>query len=298
VSPTPWPSPSPTATITPTPSPTITLTPTPTPTPTPSATPTQTPTPTPSATPTQTPTPTPTITSTPTVTITYTLTPTSTIIPSPSASVGPAYNAPIITQVKATSITQTSAVITWIADIPSDSYAKYGKTTMTLEKYDASLQLSHGLSLSSLLPNTVYQYYVKSCANGLCTTSAQYQFKTLRKLKRGSLGPIGFAVLSVVNEIEPQIDEIKQSGEDTTEIENMVEQSIDLLEKEQDSNARSVIEDARARTNELLVKVRSRMRASKLDNTFWILLVAVLIVVGYVAYAKFMKGKRKKRKGP
>ncbi|MFH0971441.1 MAG: fibronectin type III domain-containing protein, partial [Candidatus Micrarchaeota archaeon] len=225
------------------------------------------------------------------------LTPSPSISPSPSAipssTFGPA-SAPAISLVQAVSITQTSAAITWITDVDSDSLVKYGKTIPSLTKSDPALVQSHAISLSGLSPNTVYQYNVKSCAQGSCGNSVNYQFKTLRKMRRASLGPTGYAVLAVINELEPQIDEIKQSGEDTWEIEQMVQTSIDLVERDEEAQADAVIQDAKRKTQDLVSKVRGRLRASSIDAIYWLMGIIVVLGIAYFAYASTRGKKRRK----
>lgn len=83
--------------------------------------------------------------------------------------------APAISNINETSITQTSATVTWTTDELSDSQVEYGTTTSygsstTLNTTDVT---SHSVGLSSLSPNTLYHYRVKSRdpSNNLATST-------------------------------------------------------------------------------------------------------------------------------
>ena len=68
-----------------------------------------------------------------------------------------------ITNVHAINITGASAQITWTTDKMSTSIVDFGtSTTYGNLSYDTTVTLSHSVSLSGLLPNTVYHYRVKS----------------------------------------------------------------------------------------------------------------------------------------
>ncbi|MBI5224481.1 hypothetical protein HY989_01285 [Candidatus Micrarchaeota archaeon] len=264
--------PSPTASITPmpttsSPSPTATISPTPTATISPSPTPTPIPSPSPTPTPTATPT------------------------PSVSAA-----GTPLLSLISATSITQTSAVITWVSDIDSDSSVAYWKKPSTKLVFDdATKVLSHAISLSGLTANTLYYYTVRSCNLGKCTASNTYQFKTLRKLTRSTVGPTGMAVLTTINELEMKVDELR-SSEDTSEIEILIEQSVGLVELGNEAQAESTIEEARVKTQELIDKVRGRARASKFDSNAWLVLLVALLAAAYLLYMNKSKPKAKGKK--
>ncbi len=91
--------------------------------------------------------------------------------------------APTITSVSVSSITEGSAVITWITDEPASSQVEYGKTAdyglaSTLKQ---GLVVSHSITLSSLEPNTTYHFRVKSRDNaGNEAVSRDYTYTTLR----------------------------------------------------------------------------------------------------------------------
>lgn len=63
----------------------------------------------------------------------------------------------------ASSITSTSATITWTTDVPSNSRVDYGLTNSYGQNVtDASYALSHAITLTGLLPGTPYHYKVTS----------------------------------------------------------------------------------------------------------------------------------------
>jgi len=89
---------------------------------------------------------------------------------------------PIISAVANTSITTTSALITWTTDQSSDSQVEYGPTSSlgSLTTRDTNITLSHSVSLSPLAQNTTYYYKAKSCNSvSACTHSDFYTFTTL-----------------------------------------------------------------------------------------------------------------------
>ncbi|HPN15183.1 MAG TPA: fibronectin type III domain-containing protein [bacterium] len=89
--------------------------------------------------------------------------------------------APIISNVQAINITQTSARIIWDTDEPADSLTNYGLTVIYTDSVsNGSFVLSHGLDLSGLTPDTVYHFQViSSDPFGNTAVSGDYTFKTL-----------------------------------------------------------------------------------------------------------------------
>ena len=71
---------------------------------------------------------------------------------------------PVISNVSPSSITQSSASVSWTTDENSDSQVEYGLTTGygSLSASNSSLVTSHNISLSSLSATTLYHYRVKS----------------------------------------------------------------------------------------------------------------------------------------
>jgi outer membrane lipoprotein-sorting protein len=88
---------------------------------------------------------------------------------------------PVISEISASSITETGAVITWTTDEDSTSQVEYGTTsaygsTTTLNE---NLVTSHSVTLSELTSGTTYHYRVKSKdASGNEKNSGDYTFIT------------------------------------------------------------------------------------------------------------------------
>ena len=88
---------------------------------------------------------------------------------------------PVISSVSTGSITSTSATIAWTTDEASDTQVEYGLTSSygSQTTLNTSLVISHSQSLSSLTPNTVYNYRVKSRDSaGNLSTSGNFTFTT------------------------------------------------------------------------------------------------------------------------
>jgi hypothetical protein len=71
---------------------------------------------------------------------------------------------PVISEISASDIAQTSAVITWTTDEPATSQVEYGLTSGygSATSLDSTLVTSHSVSLSELSAGTTYHYRVKS----------------------------------------------------------------------------------------------------------------------------------------
>ena len=86
---------------------------------------------------------------------------------------------PTVSNVQATSITATSATITWITNAPADSTVDYGLTTAYgSQASGVSLVTSHGITLTGLAANTTYHYRCSSsneCGTGV---SGDFTFTT------------------------------------------------------------------------------------------------------------------------
>ena len=89
---------------------------------------------------------------------------------------------PIITNVVVSSITETSAVITWATDEPGTSQVEYGTTTGygSTTALDEDLVTSHGMTLTSLAGDTTYHFGVKS--QDECGNEAKSEDKTFTTL--------------------------------------------------------------------------------------------------------------------
>ncbi len=94
----------------------------------------------------------------------------------------PTTKAPVISAVTASSVTSTSAVITWTTDQASSSLVNYGTTTSygSSSTLNPSLVTSHSVTLSGLTPGTTYDFQVVSANSAsVSSTSANYTFVTL-----------------------------------------------------------------------------------------------------------------------
>jgi Purple acid Phosphatase, N-terminal domain len=89
-------------------------------------------------------------------------------------------NAPNVSNIAVTGITDTAATITWTTDISSDSAVEYGTTSSYGSlATDDTVTFNHSVSLSGLTPSTVYHYHVQSSSSSLSrSTSADLTFTT------------------------------------------------------------------------------------------------------------------------
>jgi hypothetical protein len=88
---------------------------------------------------------------------------------------------PVISNLTVSSITNTTATITWTTDEASSSQANYGvTTTYTLSStLDPTLVTSHSVTLSGLTPGTLYDFDVMSTNSvSLSSTSSNNSFTT------------------------------------------------------------------------------------------------------------------------
>lgn len=89
---------------------------------------------------------------------------------------------PVITDVMAQSITDSSAVITWTTDSPSEGSVEYGpgdKGYRFVSAYDNTMVTSHSVALTGLAAQTTYHYKVKSRdASGLWAAAPDATFTT------------------------------------------------------------------------------------------------------------------------
>jgi phosphodiesterase/alkaline phosphatase D-like protein len=88
---------------------------------------------------------------------------------------------PVISGVSASSITETSAVITWTTNEPATSQVEYGPTTSygSTSPLNSTLVTSHSVSLPGLTAGTTYHYRVKSKDTAENEkTSGDYTFTT------------------------------------------------------------------------------------------------------------------------
>ncbi len=90
--------------------------------------------------------------------------------------------APVINAVSSSSVTGTSATITWITNEAADSQVEYGVSTAygSSSTLNAARATSHAQALTGLTEKTIYHYRVKSKdAEGNGAVSADYTFTTL-----------------------------------------------------------------------------------------------------------------------
>ncbi len=78
------------------------------------------------------------------------------------------------------SVTSTSATISWNTDKLASSQATYGTTLAygSYSTYDITLVTLHSVQLTGLTPGTTYNYAVTSAVNGGSATSANFTFTT------------------------------------------------------------------------------------------------------------------------
>ena len=88
---------------------------------------------------------------------------------------------PVISAVNATNVTSSSATITWTTDQPASSLVNFGTTaSYGLSSLNPALDTSHSVTLTSLLPNTTYNFDVVSAnSSAQSVTSPNGTFKTL-----------------------------------------------------------------------------------------------------------------------
>ncbi|OGS27583.1 MAG: hypothetical protein A2297_03625 [Elusimicrobia bacterium RIFOXYB2_FULL_48_7] len=89
---------------------------------------------------------------------------------------------PVISAITVTGITKTSAVVSWVTDRFATSQVEYGKTQsygmVTIE--DSALVAQHTVTISGLLPGTLYHYRIITReGSGFETTSADAVFTTV-----------------------------------------------------------------------------------------------------------------------
>lgn len=94
----------------------------------------------------------------------------------------PDTTAPVVSNVQATSISSSSATITWTTDESSTTQVEYGTTASygASTTLDSTLVTTHSQTISGLQPNTTYHYRVHSrdSSNNL-VTSANFTFTTV-----------------------------------------------------------------------------------------------------------------------
>jgi hypothetical protein len=108
---------------------------------------------------------------------------------------------PVISAVTASSITSTSAVITWTTSQPATARVSYGTTASygTLSAQNTALATSQSVTLSGLTPGTTYNFAATS-ANGAgqSNTSANFSFTTTQAAS-GPPPSVGYVVAWGIN---------------------------------------------------------------------------------------------------
>jgi len=87
----------------------------------------------------------------------------------------------VLSSIVVTSITKTSAIISWTTDHAANSFVKYGFTTSYASGTvsDSSMLTIHSLTITGLTPGTLYHFIVTSTdSSGVSATSADATFTT------------------------------------------------------------------------------------------------------------------------
>lgn len=93
---------------------------------------------------------------------------------------------PIISNITSNNITSSEVTISWATNEPATSQVEYGISTLygTLSSLDNNLTTSHTIVLTSLSPNTTYNFRVLSIDQaGNQSISTGYTFTTLRNIQ-------------------------------------------------------------------------------------------------------------------
>jgi hypothetical protein len=99
-----------------------------------------------------------------------------------SLSAPPDTTPPVISNVAASAITDTSATIVWATNEPASSQVEYGTSTGygSTTPLDQTLDVSHAVALSGLTPSTTYHFRVRSSDGaGNSAQSGDYTFTTV-----------------------------------------------------------------------------------------------------------------------
>lgn len=88
----------------------------------------------------------------------------------------------VISDVRADAVTESSAVVHWTTNLPSNSIVRYGETSSYEHQSptDPALVMTHELGLTGLVPGTTYHFSVTSDdGQGHAASSPDYTFETL-----------------------------------------------------------------------------------------------------------------------
>ena len=134
--------------------------------------------------------------------------------------------APLISNIQATSITDTSAVVTWTTDEVSDSEVQYGTAPGTYPSNvnSTSMVTSHTINLNGLSQNTTYYYRVRSeDASTNARTSSEMTFVTHPTPDGTAPSIVQYPTISYTNDTidvtysEPVGSELHSSGNATSD---------------------------------------------------------------------------------
>jgi hypothetical protein len=108
-----------------------------------------------------------------------------------SVTVGNTSAAPVITNVTATSITASSATITWATNAQADSQVAYGLTAAygAVSPLAATLVASHSAAITGLAASTTYHFQALSrSSQGVLASSADFTFTTIASTQNNGSG--------------------------------------------------------------------------------------------------------------
>lgn len=202
---------------------------------------------------------------------------------SPQATIGPQ-----IFGVGASGITQTSAVISWSTDTPSDSLVRYG-TRRGVYQWSISvpsLVTSHVVQLSGLSAGKTYYYVAQSCASAKCAISAEYSFKTQKRS-----GRTGGAILVEIDDLRDKISEMSIASSDLEQAEILASQAEELALAGDEAAAQSALENSKR----LYDRARAKLTSGQLSNN-WVWLFGILAFVAVLVYVLSRSGAKSKRK--
>lgn len=115
----------------------------------------------------------------PTTPVTVAQTTTTTAAPATTVAAAPAVS---LSNVRAQSVTATSATITWTTNVASGTRVDYGTRTLDATATGAAGVTSHSVTLSGLAPRTSYSYRAQSVdAAGKVALSPTYSFTTAKR---------------------------------------------------------------------------------------------------------------------
>jgi chitodextrinase len=123
---------------------------------------------------------------------------------------------PVLSNIKAIDISDSSAKIIWTTDIASGSKVNYGvgDSYGTSAKGDGN-SITHVVVLAGLKPDTVYHYQVVSEASGNISVSSDSTFKTLAEPERPVISSIAVSDLTSNSAKISWVTDVPSSGQIT-----------------------------------------------------------------------------------